>query len=115
MSSVFSVVTLTISHVGSSIFYPVFVALQGDIMPKQAAASGFAIVKALGVSGGIVGPIMLGALKESTGSFVLPLFITAGFYVAGALVFLQTRRVIRRMSTLEGEGEGGKAKDIEMS
>ena len=94
-------VTLTIANAGSSIFYPVFVALQGDIMPKRAAASGFAIVKALGVSGGIVGPIMLGALNEAQGNFVMPMFLLAGFYIIGAGVFLQTRRVIRRMSRLE--------------
>ena len=44
---------------------------------------------------------MLGALKESTGSFILPMYILAGFYVLGALVFLQTRRVIRKMTKVD--------------
>lgn len=44
---------------------------------------------------------MLGALKESTGSFILPMYILSGFYVLGALVFLQTRRVIRKMTKVD--------------
>ena len=47
------------------------------------------------------GPYMLGALKESTGSFILPMYILSGFYVLGALVFLQTRRVIRKMTKVD--------------
>ena len=44
---------------------------------------------------------MLGALKESTGSFILPMYILSAFYILGALVFLQTRRVIRKMTKVD--------------
>ena len=63
---------------------------------QNMAATGFAIIKALGVSGGIVGPFVIGAIKQATGSFVLPMWILACFYCVGALLYMQARRFVRR-------------------
>ena len=56
-------------------FYNVFLSLQGQIIPKNCAASAFSIIKTVGVSGGIAGPYMIGAMKEAFGSFAIPMYV----------------------------------------
>ena len=83
-----------------------------------------------GVSGGIVGPFVIGAIKQATGSFVLPMWILACFYCLGALLYVQARRFVRRdllsaaaldkkmtpaSSFVEPRKEGGKDGDLELA
>ena len=38
--------------------------------------------------GGLVGPLVVGLMVDRLGSWTLPLYVTAGVYVAGALAWL---------------------------
>lgn len=63
------------------------------------SATGF--INALGNVGGILGPIVTGALAYATGSFLVPLFVAAGLALAGALAWGVGMRSTPRGAFLE--------------
>lgn len=95
-TSVIQIVTLTITKMGQSMFYIVFVAFQGDIVPKNCAASAFSIIKAVGVSGGVVGPFLIGRMKEAFGGYSLTMYVLSAFYAISAILFFQARCYLKR-------------------
>jgi MFS transporter, ACS family, tartrate transporter len=73
-----------------AIFSLVPVYLQGP-----AAAVGMAVVTSIGNLGGFFGPLMMGRLKDSTGSFAAGLLGLAGILALAALVALLIKAVAR--------------------
>jgi len=58
-----------------------------DVAPRHAGVvTGF--MNTFGNLGGLVGPIVVGVMVDRLGSWTLPLYVTAGVYVAGALAWL---------------------------
>jgi sugar phosphate permease len=58
-----------------------------DVAPNHAGVvTGF--MNTFGNLGGLVGPIVVGVMVDRLGSWTLPLYVTAGVYVAGALAWL---------------------------
>jgi MFS family permease len=57
---------------------PVFWSVPTAILRDRAAAGGIALINSIGVSGGLVGPVVVGAIKDSTGS------LDGGLLVLGA-------------------------------
>jgi MFS family permease len=58
-----------------------------DVAPRHAGVvTGF--MNTFGNLGGLVGPIVFALMVERWGSWTLPLYVTAGVYVAGALAWL---------------------------
>src|SRR4051794_22396361 len=61
---------------------PVFWAVPTAILRDEAAAGGIALINSIGVSGGLFGPVIVGAFKDSTGS------LDGGLLVLGASLAL---------------------------
>ena len=66
-----------------------------DVAPRHAGVvTGF--MNTFGNLGGLVGPFVVGLMVDRLGSWTLPLYVTAGVYVAGALAWLMinpTKRI----------------------
>ena len=58
---------------------------------RQAAALGMAILKTIGLAGGIIGPWALGYLKEQSGTFIEPMYASALTNVVAAVAFFGLR------------------------
>jgi ACS family tartrate transporter-like MFS transporter len=61
-------------------------------LKEEAAAGGIALINSMGAVGGFVGPYLLGAVKERTGSFAGGLLTLAGFLVAAVAIVMVLRR-----------------------
>jgi MFS transporter, ACS family, tartrate transporter len=70
---------------------PPFWSLPTAFLSGTAAAGGIALINAVGNLGGFVGPYLMGALKDATGSYSAGLRVLAGAYVLGGLVVLSLR------------------------
>jgi MFS family permease len=67
---------------------PSFWALPPKLVSGAAAASGIALINTLGQFGGIVSPVLVGRIKDVTGSTSPALFLIAFFCVVAAVILL---------------------------
>jgi nitrate/nitrite transporter NarK len=79
---------------GQSAIAPTFWALPTAMLSGTAAAGGIAMINAVGNLGGFLGPFMMGAIKDATGSFTIGLLsIAVGALVAtGVLLTLGSEK-----------------------
>lgn len=75
-------IAIVLSQMGQSSIAPPFWTLPTAMLSGTAAAGGIALINAVGNLGGFLGPYMMGAIKDSTGSFGIGLLSIA----MGALV-----------------------------
>lgn len=59
-----------------------------------AAAGGLAFINSIGTMGGFVGPYMVGAIKDATGSFHMGIWVMAGLLVGSALLTASLWRLV---------------------
>ena len=97
------IMSLTLAKLGQGMFYLVFIALQSQIVPKNCAASAFSIIKTVGVSGGIVGPYMIGAMKEAFDSYAIPMYVMSVCYAITAILFFQLRYYVHKSLNVQKE------------
>jgi len=83
-----SLVTLSIAMAGLASMFGPFWALTTSTMGGVGAAASIALVNSVGNTGGFVGPYLLGALNDATGSFALGLCAIAAMLAAGGLLVL---------------------------
>src|SRR5829696_999878 len=84
---------------------PVFWAVPTAILKDRAAAGGIALINCIGVSGGLFGPVIVGAMKDATGSLDGGLAILAGFQALAALLAAITPTSPRTVPTASPEAE----------
>lgn len=70
-------------------------AIAPSFLQGRAAAGGFAIVNAGGVSGGFVGGYVIGLMRQATGDHNSGLYLVAFCCVIGACAVLTLRKVVR--------------------
>jgi nitrate/nitrite transporter NarK len=71
-----------------------FWSLPTAILSGTGAAAGLALINSIGNLGGLVGPTMVGAAKEGTGSFTQALlFLAAALALGGLLALILGQRV----------------------
>jgi nitrate/nitrite transporter NarK len=77
---------------------PAFWALPPKLVTGAGAAGGIALINTLGQLGGIVSPVMVGRIKDVTGSTTPALYVIAALSVAcaGVLAFGLPERLRRR-------------------
>jgi MFS family permease len=85
---VFLVSALAILGAGVVASIPTFWTLPPKILAGAGAASGIALINTIGQLGGIVSPVMVGAVKDVTGSTAPALYIIGGLCVFCALLLL---------------------------
>jgi len=79
---------LTLSLAGINAARGIFFTIPMRFLSGMALAGGLAFINSIGTSGGFVGPIVMGALVDRTGSFTAGLGALAGFlFVAAALAW----------------------------
>jgi MFS family permease len=90
--STLRVLALAVLQVGNPIFMTSFWCVPTKFLKGASAASGIALVSALGTSGGFFGPSIIGFLKQTTGSDSGAFLGLAGLALLGAIVCLGLRR-----------------------
>lgn len=70
---------------------PPFWGLPTAFLSGTAAAGGIALINAIGNLGGFVGPFLMGALRDQTGSYAFGLRVLAGCYILGGLLALSAK------------------------
>ena len=86
-----SVLTMSIALAGLASMFGPFWALATSTMGGVGAAASIALVNSVGNTGGFVGPYLLGALNDATGSFRLGLCVIAAMLAGGAALVLLVR------------------------
>ncbi len=81
-------VALTLATVGIYAAIGTFWSLPTSILTGTGAAAGLALINSLGNLGGLVGPPIIGVIKQATGSFTAALLFLAGALVLGAAMVL---------------------------
>jgi ACS family tartrate transporter-like MFS transporter len=81
-------VALSLATAGTYAAIATFWSLPTSILTGTGAAAGLALINSLGNTGGLVGPPIIGALREATGTFTAALLFLAGMLILGAVVAL---------------------------
>jgi MFS family permease len=79
---------LTIALAALGAARPAFFSIPPKFLTGIAAAGGLALISSAGTLGGVVGPVVVGWLKEATGSFRAGLYSLAGALVLAAVLSL---------------------------
>ena len=83
--------------------WPVFFTLPSMVLPPKAHAAGIAFLNVVGIAGTAVTPMVMGVMKDYTGTFAASMVAMGGFLVLGGLaMFLVPRRIM-------ASGEGSEA------
>ena len=90
-----TMVALTLATLGIYAAIGTFWSLPTSILAGTGAAAGLALINSLGNAGGLVGPPIIGAIKQGTGAFTGALLFLAGMLVLGALIALLFGRAQR--------------------
>ncbi|RVU28133.1 MFS transporter [Streptomyces antnestii] len=93
-STVLSLVALSIAAAGVLTCAPLFWSLPTSFLGGTAAAAGLAVINSVGNLAGFVSPYMIGALKDSTGSTAIPMYVLALALVVGAAAVLTTKKSV---------------------
>ena len=81
---------LTLATAGVHGCIPVFWSVPGLYLSGTAAAGGIALISTMGNLAGAVGPVALGFIKSTTGSFNDGMYIMSALLILGALLVLGT-------------------------
>ncbi|MEU4107479.1 MFS transporter [Streptomyces sp. NPDC027717] len=91
-STALSLVALSFAAAGVLTCAPLFWSLPTAFLGGTAAAAGLALINSVGNLAGFVSPYMIGALKDSTGSASIPMYVLAFSLVVGAAAVLTTKK-----------------------
>jgi MFS family permease len=84
---VLMMIAIILSQMGQASIAPTFWTLPTAMLSGTAAAGGIALINAVGNLGGFLGPYMMGAIKDATGSFSIGLLsIASGVLVSGIVL-----------------------------
>lgn len=94
-SSVLTILLLCLAAMGTYSFFGPFWSLPGEFLTGFSAASGLALVASFGNLGGFVGPYMIGAISQRTGSLHRNLAVAAiPLLVSGTLLLLLPKKTL---------------------
>ncbi|MNC25980.1 putative tartrate transporter [compost metagenome] len=94
-----AIIALTLVNVGISASKPPLWSMPTMFLSGSAAAAGIATINSIGNLGGFVGPVMIGVIKEHTGSFTGGLlFVAALLCLSSILVWLLSKSANRQNS-----------------
>ena len=85
-SALVSIIALCGAVVGIMCYQSTFWPIPSSFLTGSAAAGGLALIVSIGNLGGFVGPFLIGAIREATGSFSWALIAVAGFLILGAVL-----------------------------
>ncbi|WP_426007255.1 MFS transporter [Paenarthrobacter sp. NyZ202] len=85
-----AVITVTASSIFAA--FPLMWTLPSRFLTGAAAATGVALIGAIGNLAGFVAPYITGMLKDLTGSYVVPMFLVGGFMLMSCLLMVSLNR-----------------------
>jgi ACS family tartrate transporter-like MFS transporter len=85
-SALLAMIALTLTVCGILAFQASYWALPSSFLTGRAAAAGLALIVSIGNLGGFVGPYVIGALRQQTQGFTIPLLSIAAVLLFGAIV-----------------------------
>jgi MFS transporter, ACS family, 4-hydroxyphenylacetate permease len=86
---------LTVASVTTIAAWPIFFTLPAAVLPRNAHAPGIAFLNTVGIGGAAVSPIIMGSMRDLTGSFAAPMSVMGIILAVGAaLVFIVPRRLL---------------------
>jgi ACS family tartrate transporter-like MFS transporter len=88
-SPTLSIGALALVPIGMGAFFAPFYSLSCGFLSGEAAAAGIALVVALANVGGLIGPYLIGFLKDATGGYVVPLLVLGGIVFLAAVLALR--------------------------
>ena len=94
-SLLMGMVAMSLASIGIFAGFPVFWAASTQYLPPRTVATGLAFVSSVGQLGGLLSPILIGRLKDATGSFSAGLFAISAILILGAvgMVIIRPGRV----------------------
>jgi MFS family permease len=84
-SLLIGMMAMSLASIGIFAGFPVFWAASTQYLPPRTVATGLAFVSSVGQLGGLLSPILIGRLKDSTGSFSAGLFAISAILILGAI------------------------------
>ncbi len=84
----FALACLSLAAAGISSAFAILWAVPGQLLSRNAAAAGIALITTVGGCAGVVAPTMVGYIKTATGGFSLSLYLLSGALVLAALLML---------------------------
>lgn len=81
---VLGVAAMSVTAFGVLGAIPAFWGIPAAILTGRAAAGAIALINAIGVMGGLIGPVVVGALRDATGSLDAGMFALAAVLASGA-------------------------------
>jgi len=92
---VIQMAALTVASVTTIAAWPIFFTLPAAVLPRQAHAAGIAFLNTVGFGGAVVSPMIMGIMRDLTGSFAAPMAVMGAILAVGAaLVFLVPKRLL---------------------
>jgi MFS transporter, ACS family, tartrate transporter len=91
-----SFIGLTFALMGVTAARAIFWTIPAGFLSGVAAAGGLAFINSVGALGGFVGPVTIGWLKDTTGSFNTGLVVLTCLGMISAILTLSLRRLIRQ-------------------
>ena len=84
-----SLIVMTIATTGIYALLPLFWSIPSAYLNGRSSAAGIiALINSLGLTGGLVSPIIIGSLKEATGSFTSGLYAISAMLIVGAVLIV---------------------------
>jgi len=91
-SPVPAMIAISVAAIGDYASRGPFWALPGKFLGGRSAAAAIALINCMAATGGFLGPLAVGYLKDHTGSYTPGLFLLAGILVTGFFLTLLLRR-----------------------
>jgi ACS family tartrate transporter-like MFS transporter len=100
-------IALTLVTIGIHIAYGPFFSLASSFLRGPAAAGGIALITTISNLGGFLGPSVVGALKQETGSYSSGMAVLAlGLIISGIIVLVLRRNITSQQTMLQAKAEG---------
>jgi ACS family tartrate transporter-like MFS transporter len=97
-TSMWALIFVAITEIGIGIARPMFWTVPPMFLSRAAMAGAIALISVFANFGGIFGPVVIGWLKTTTGSFSGGLYYVAAVTLVAAFIFLVLRGVTRSAS-----------------
>jgi MFS transporter, ACS family, 4-hydroxyphenylacetate permease len=86
---------LVLANIGTVSAWPVFFTLPSLMLPPNARAAGIAFLNVIGIAGSAVTPLIMGIMKDATGTYTASMLsMGAVFLIGAASMFLVPRRLV---------------------
>ena len=91
-----SLLALTIALIGVTAARGIFWSIPPRLLTGAGAAAGIAFINTIGTTGGLVGPYMMGVLRDATGGFTYGIMAMAGVMLVTILLSASLKLMVRQ-------------------